>query len=91
MEYARTSHPGITAYCPGLGCASLVTTELCFKEDVAESGLPSCQLDEDEEKFFNRVEKEITLAVHVVNVFPDQGWLELNASCLDEKISNFIQ
>ena len=84
-EKAEILHPGVTAYRPELGCSSLVATELCFKEDVAESGLPACQLDEDEEKFFDRVEKEIVLAAHIANGFPDQGWVELKASCLDDK------
>jgi len=85
MEKAKVLHEGLSAYRPGMGCQMLVGTELGFREDCMEGGQPTCQLDEDEERFFDMIAPEVTLSAHRVNGFPVQGWLELKASCLSEK------
>lgn len=51
MEKAKVLHEGLSAYRPGMGCQMLVGTELGFREDCMECGIPTCQLDEDEEPF----------------------------------------
>jgi len=90
IEKAEILHDGMCAYRKGRGCSSLVTTELCFREDCNEHNLPVLQLDEDEEKFFDRVPVEILLAAMRTNGFPCQGFIELKASCMQEKMVEII-
>ena len=90
IEKSNILHEGMCAYRRGRGCSSLVTTELCFREDCNEQNLPVLQLDEDEEKFFDRVPVEILLAAMRTNGFPCQGFLELKASSMQEKLVEII-
>ena len=90
IEKAELLHDGMCAYRKGRGCSSLVTTELCFREDCSEHDLPVLQLDEDEEKFFDRVPVEILLAAMRTNGFPCQGFIELKASSMQEKMVGII-
>jgi len=85
IEKLKILHEGITAYRKGRGCANLVATELCFREDCREGGIPSAQVDEDEEKFFDRIPVQILLASMVVCGFPDQGYVELKANAMEGK------
>jgi len=90
IERAGILHNGLTAYQKGKGCANLVTTELCFREDCLESHVPSVQIDEDEEKFFDRIPVEVLLAAMRVNGFPDQGYIEIKASAMEAKTVEII-
>ena len=90
IEKADILHNGMCAYRKGRGCSSLVTTELCFREDCREHNLPVLQIDEDEEIFFDRVPVEILLAAMWINGFPNQGFLELKASSMQEKLVEII-
>ena len=90
IEKAELLHDGMNAYRKGRGCSSLVTTELSFREDCNEHNLPTLQLDEDEEKFFDRVPVEILLAAMRTNGFPNQGFLELKASSMQAKTVEII-
>jgi len=90
IEKAELLHDGMNAYRKGRGCSSLVTTELCFREDCNEHNLPTLQLDEDEEKFFDRIPVEILLAAMRTNGFPNQGFLELKASSMQAKTVEII-
>ena len=84
-------HSGITAYIKGRGCTTLVGVEQGVREDcILESGIPSSQTDEDEEIFFDRIPVEILLAAMRVNGFPEQGFLELKASGMEEKTVEII-
>jgi len=83
-------HEGLTAYQKGKGCSNLVTTELCFREDCLENHIPSVQIDEDEEKFFDRIPVEILLAAMRVNGFPEQGYIEIKASAMESKTVEII-
>lgn len=85
IEKAKILHDGIVAYRRGRGCHSLVTIEQCFREDCVAGGWPAVQLDEDEEKFFDRVPVAILLAAMRVNGFPLQGYLEFKASAMGAK------
>jgi len=78
IELARILHEGLVAYRRGIGRHSLVTIEQCFCEDCMEGGGGGdFQLDEDEEKFFDRVPVAIQLAAMRVNDFPDRATLNL--------------
>jgi len=90
IEKTGLLHNGLTAYQKGKGCANLVTTELSFREDCLESYVPSVQIDEDEEKFFDRIPVEILLAAMRVNGFPDQGYIEIKASAMETKTVEII-
>ena len=90
IEKAGILHSGLTAYQRGKGCANLVTTELSFREDCLESYAPSVQIDEDEEKFFDRIPVEILLAAMRVNGFPNQGYIEIKASAMEAKTVEII-
>jgi len=90
IERARILHEGIVAYRRGRGCHSLVTIEQCFREDCVSGPWPAVQLDEDEEKFFDRVPVEIILAAMRVNGFPEQGFLEFKASAMGPKLVEII-
>ena len=90
IEKADILHDGLTAYQKGKGCANLVTTELSFREDCLENYLPSVQIDEDEEKFFDRIPVEILLAAMRVNGFPNQGYIEIKASAMEAKTVEII-
>ena len=90
IERARILHDGIVAYRRGRGCHSLVTIEQCFREDCVAGPWPVVQLDEDEEKFFDRVSVEIILAAMRVNGFPEQGFLEFKASAMGPKLVEII-
>jgi len=90
IERAGTLHEGLSAYQKGKGCANLVTTELSFREDCLESDVPSVQIDEDEEKFFDRIPVEILLAAMRVNGFPNQGYIEIKASAMESKTVEII-
>ena len=83
-------HNGIVAYRPGKGCGSLVTIEESFREDCREHSTPTAQIDEDEEKFFDRIPAEILLAAMRINGFPEQGFLELKASGMGAKYVDII-
>jgi len=85
IEDAKILHDGLTSYRPGMGCATLVGVEQAFREDCIQSGIPSAQIDEDEEKFFDRIPLEIILAAMRVCGFPNQGFLEFKANCMDNK------
>jgi len=85
IERARILHAGLVAYRKGKGCHSLVTVEQSFREDCLESEYPTVQLDEDEEKFFDRVPVAILLAAMRVNGFPEQGYIEFKASAMGAK------
>jgi len=90
IERAGILHEGLSAYQKGKGCANLVTTELCFREDCLEGHVPSVQIDEDEEKFFDRIPVEILLAAMRVNGFPNQGYIEIKASAMEAKTVEII-
>ena len=90
IEEAKILHEGITAYVKGKGCTTLVGVEQAVREDCVESGVPTSQTDEDEEKFFDRIPVEILLAAMKVNGFPDQGFLELKASGMEAKSVQII-
>ena len=90
IERARILHEGLVAYRPGMGCHSLVTIEQCFREDCVEGNWPAVQLDEDEEKFFDRIPVAILLAAMRVNGFPEQGFLEFKASAMGAKEVDII-
>jgi len=90
IEKANILHSGIAAYIKGRGCTTLVGVEQGVREDCIESGIPSSQTDEDEEKFFDRIPVEILLAAMRVNGFPEQGFLELKASGMEEKTVEII-
>ena len=90
IEKANILHDGITAYIKGKGCSTLVGVEQGLREDCVESGIPTSQTDEDEEKFFDRIPVEILLAAMKVNGFPDQGFLELKASGMEAKMVEII-
>jgi len=90
ISRAGILHEGLTAYQKGKGCANLVTTELCFREDCLENHMPSVQIDEDEEKFFDRIPVEILLAAMRVNGFPEQGYIEIKASAMESKTVEII-
>ena len=83
-------HEGLTSYRPGMGCVTLVGVEQAFREDCIQSGIPSTQIDEDEEKFFDRIPLEIILASMRVCGFPIQGFLEFKANCMDRKAVEII-
>ena len=90
IERAGLLHEGITAYQKGKGCANLVTTELCFREDCLENCVPTVQIDEDEEKFFDRIPVEILLAAMRINGFPAKGYVEIKASAMEAKTVEII-
>ena len=90
IDKAGILHEGLTAYQKGKGCANLVTTELCFREDCLENTVPTVQIDEDEEKFFDRIPVEILLAAMRVNGFPLQGYIEIKASAMESKTVEII-
>ena len=90
IDWADILHNGLTAYQKGKGCANLVTTELSFREDCLESDVPSVQIDEDEEKFFDRIPVEVLLAAMRVNGFPNQGYIEIKASAMEAKTVEII-
>jgi len=90
IEKAKILHNGLTAYQKGKGCSNLVTTELSFREDCLESHAPAVQIDEDEEKFFDRIPVEILLAAMRVNGFPNQGYIEIKASAMQAKTVEII-
>jgi len=85
IENAKIIHDGLTSYRPGMGCTTLVGVEQAFREDCVQSGIPSAQIDEDEEKFFDRIPLEIILAAMRVCGFPRQGFIEFKANCMDNK------
>jgi len=87
---AKILHEGIAAYIKGKGCSMLVGVEQGVREDCVESGVPTSQTDEDEEKFFDRIPVEILLAAMRVNGFPVQGYLELKASGMGGKSVEII-
>jgi len=70
LEDAGIIPEGLAAYIKGRGCSMLVATELGLREDCIESNIPACRLDEDEEKFFDRICLELILAVLRINGFP---------------------
>jgi len=90
IELANILHDMITSYRKGKGCTNLVSLEQAFREDCIESGLPASQVDEDEEKFFDRISTEMILAAMRVCGFPQQGFLEFKANCMDEKQVSII-
>jgi len=90
IEKANILHDGMCAYRKGKGCSSLVAIELSFREDCNEHNLPVLQLDEDEEKFFDRIPVEILLAAMRINGFPNQGFLEIKASSMQAKTVEII-
>jgi len=90
IELANVLHDMITSYRKGKGCTNLVSLEQAFREDCIESNLPASQVDEDEEKFFDRISTEMILAAMRVCGFPQQGFLEFKANCMDEKQVSII-
>jgi len=76
IEKAGFVPAGVSAYREGKGCAMLEATEMSIREDCTESNIPSCRLDEDEEKFFDKISLELMLAVLRMNGFPIKGFLE---------------
>jgi len=90
IEKAGILHPGITSYRKGKSCATLVAVEQSFREDCFENKFPCVQIDEDEENFFDRVCIEIILASMKINGFPDQGFLEMKACAMGEKLVEII-
>ena len=90
IQEANILHEGIAAYVKGKGCSMLVGVEQGVREDCLESGVPTSQTDEDEEKFFDRIPVEILLAAMRTNGFPDQGYVELKASGMGAKTVEII-
>jgi len=90
IEKVKLLHEGITSYRRGKSCATLVAIEQCFREDCVEGNRPAVQIDEDEEKFFDRVCLEIILAVMKINGFPDNGFIELKACMMGEKVVEIV-
>jgi len=90
IEKVKLLHEGITSYRRGKSCATLVAIEQCFREDCVEGNRPTVQIDEDEEKFFDRVCLDIILAVMKINGFPDSGFIELKACMMGEKMVEIV-
>ena len=90
IEKIKLLHEGITSYRRGKSCATLVAIEQCFREDCVEGNQPTVQIDEDEEKFFDRVCLEIILAVMKINGFPDEGYIEMKACMMCTKLVEII-
>ena len=90
IEKANFLQDSITAYRPGRGCSSLLTVEQSFREDCREHDSPVIQIDEDEEKFFDRIPVAILLAAMRINGFPEQGFLEMKASAMGSKYVDII-
>jgi len=90
IQTAKILHEGIAAYVKGKGCSLLVGVEQGVREDCLESGIPTSQTDEDEEKYFDRIPVEVLLAAMRVNGFPTQGYLELKASGMGAKTVEII-
>ena len=90
IEKAGLLHSGITSYRRGQSCATLVTVEQSFREDCVEGNLPTVQIDEDEEKFFDRICLEIILTSMRINGFPDCGFVEFKACMMGEKLVEII-
>ena len=87
---SKILHDGIAAYVKGKGCSMLVGVEQGVREDCLESGVPTSQTDEDEEKYFDRIPVEVLLAAMRVNGFPEQGYVELKASGMGAKTVEII-
>ena len=90
IEKAKILHSGIASYRRGKSCATLVAVEQSFREDCIEGNVPCVQLDEDEEKFFDRVCLEIILTAMRVNGFPDSGFIEFKACMMGEKLVEIV-
>jgi len=90
IEKIKLLHEGITSYRRGKSCATLVAIEQCFREDCVEGNKPTVQIDEDEEKFFDRVCLDIILAVMKINGFPDSGFIEMKACMMSAKLVEII-
>jgi len=90
IEKIKLLHEGITSYRRGKSCATLVAIEQCFREDCVEGNQPTVQIDEDEEKFFDRVCLEIILAVMKINGFPSEGFIEMKACMMSTKLVEII-
>jgi len=90
IEKTKILHRGIASYRQGKSCATLVAVEQSFREDCIESNVPSVQLDEDEEKFFDRVCLEIILTAMRINGFPDEGFIEFKACMMGEKLVEIV-
>ena len=82
MERDSTLQQGIATYRKGHGSAPLVGIEINMREDCREGGSPASQIDEDEEKFFDRIPLVISLAAMRTNGFPEEGFVELKANCM---------
>ena len=82
IEQCNILEEGIAAYRKGSGSANLVQAEISMREDVTQSGHPAMQLDEDEEKYFDRIPLVISLPSMKTNGFPDQGYIEMKANCM---------
>ena len=85
IEKAGILYDGIAAYRKGKGCAFLNKTELVVREDIPESQMLACQIDEDEEKFFDRISTDVIMASMAVAGFPEQGYIELKGSTMTDR------
>ena len=83
-------HDGVATYRKGKGCAFLNETEMAIREDVMESQLPTCQIDEDEEKFFDRISTDVIMASMALAGFLKQGYMELKGPAMIDRAVNII-
>ncbi|GFH51982.1 hypothetical protein CTEN210_08458 [Chaetoceros tenuissimus] len=74
----------IAAYRPGHSCSDCTLNHLLAIQDtVARDDYYLCQLDEDKEKFFDRITTELQLLPFHLMGFPNEGYIEWIAESLN--------
>ncbi|GFH45018.1 hypothetical protein CTEN210_01492 [Chaetoceros tenuissimus] len=74
----------IAAYRPGHSCADCTLNHLLAIQDTrARPGYYMCQLDEDKEKYFDRITTELQLLPFHLMGFPNNGYMEWIAESLN--------
>ena len=76
VEISGVLDHDVTAYRKGKSAVDIMTSVICMIEEAHTTGDPLVLLDEDEEKFFDRIHHELQGATMIACGMPDQGYIE---------------
>ena len=90
LERSGALPPETIAYRPGHGTDDITITVMATREDALELGTLLVIIEEDEEKFFDRVSLELQLLALRRCGCPPMGYIEFKADDLDGRPVDII-
>ena len=75
----------LKAYRKNKSTSDISITEACMKEDAEEAGTSFLRLEQDEQKFFDRISLAMQLAAMICFGFPEEGYMEFKCEDVTDR------